>query len=75
MRERTRIELTELCVNYFAATGDDQQAARDALYERAPFGNYYIRNEKGVPVYVLDVEEGAIGVSKADAEDRKNRKH
>lgn len=76
MRERTRVELTTLCQAYFAAKGDNQQAALQAIYERAPLGIYYIRDEKGVPQFRLDVDEdGGIGVAKADREDKTHVAH
>lgn len=77
MRERTRVELTALCQAYFAANGAEaQQAALQAVLDRAPLGIYYVRDEKGVPQFRLDVDDdGGIGLAKADREDRTHVVH
>ena len=58
MRERTRAALNELIVAYLA---DPTKANMQALYDRAPLGNYYVYLDDGTRA-ILDIdEEGGCG--------------
>jgi len=58
MRERTRQELSELILAY-VEEGTDENF--QAVFDRAPVGNYYVYTDDGNR-YIVDRTEDALGL-------------